>query len=296
MRILFFGAKGWIGPQFINYLESRGHTILKATSRTDDDAACEREIQETQPTHIVNFTGRTHGIAEDGTAYTTIDYLELPGKLQENMRDNLYGPLNLAILCKKHGVHYSYLGTGCIFSYDEDHPFEQEVHGFLESEKPNFFGSSYSVVKGFTDQILAKAEMNTLNLRIRMPINAEKNVRNFITKITNYEYVCSIKNSMTVLPDMWPVIEDLMLKHQTGTVNLTNPGLISHNEILEMYKELVDPAFTWKNFSVEDQSKVLKASRSNNFLDTTFLETHYPSVKRIKESVFEILKQYGKNE
>ena len=44
-------------------------------------------------------------------------------------------------------------------------------------------------------------------------------------------------------------------QNETGTLNLTNPGLISHNEILEMYKEIVDPTFKWSNFSVEEQAK-----------------------------------------
>ena len=45
---------------------------------------------------------------------------------------------------------------------------------------------------------------------------------------------------MTVLPELLPIALDMMLKLETGTINLTNPGLISHNEILEMYKEIVD--------------------------------------------------------
>ena len=61
-------------------------------------------------------------------------------------------------------------------------------------------------------------------------------------------------------------------QNQHGTLNLTNPGLISHNEILEMYKEIVDPEFEWKNFSQEEQAKILAADRSNNFLDTTKLQ------------------------
>ena len=40
----------------------------------------------------------------------------------------------------------------------------------------------------------------------------------------------------------------LMDKLHTGTLNFTNPNVISHDEILEMYKEIVDPNFTWKNF------------------------------------------------
>ena len=54
----------------------------------------------------------------------------------------------------------------------------------------------------------------------------------------------------------------------TGIMNYTNPGAISHNEILELYKSYVDSEFTWKNFSLEEQSKVIIAPRSNNLLDT----------------------------
>lgn len=55
----------------------------------------------------------------------------------------------------------------------------------------------------------------------------------------------------------------------TGIMNYTNPGAISHNEILQLYKEYIDPEFTWKNFTVEEQAKVIVAPRSNNLLDTT---------------------------
>ena len=77
---------------------------------------------------------------------------------------------------------------------------------------------------------------------------------------------------------------DMCEKNVTGTVNLTNPGLISHNEILEMYKEIVDKEFTWDNFSIEEQREILASERSNNFLDTSRLESLY-EVKNIKESV-----------
>ena len=47
------------------------------------------------PTHIMAFIGRTHGVV-DGKPYLTIDYLEQKGKLKDNIRDNLYSPLVLA--------------------------------------------------------------------------------------------------------------------------------------------------------------------------------------------------------
>jgi hypothetical protein len=122
-----------------------------------------------------------------------------------------------------------------------------------------------------------------------MPITDEFNERNFITKITNYKKICSIPNSMSVLNELLPVMIDMALNKKRGTINLTNPGLISHNEILEMYKEIVDPTFSWENFEIDEQNKILLSKRSNNYLDTNKLEKNYPQVKNIKESVRNIL-------
>ncbi len=39
-------------------------------------------------------------------------------------------------------------------------------------------------------------------------------------------------------------------------------------QILELYKQYIDPEFTWQNFTIEEQAKVIVAPRSNNLLDT----------------------------
>jgi dTDP-glucose 4,6-dehydratase len=290
MKILIYGSNGWIGSQFVEILKNNNIDFSCGKSRVDDNENLIEEIDKINPTHIISFIGRTHGVIGE-KEYTTIDYLEQDGKLIENVRDNLYSPLLIAELCKQRNIHYTYLGTGCIFKYDEEHPYGEEINGFNENDLPNFFGSSYSVVKGFTDRIM-KLYNNVLNLRIRMPITNEKNPRNFITKITSYEKICSVPNSMTVLPELLPIVLDMMKNETFGTINLTNPGLISHNEILEMYKEIVDPSFTWKNFSQEEQRKILSADRSNNYLNTTRLESLYPNVSNIKKSIRMILLEY----
>jgi dTDP-glucose 4,6-dehydratase len=291
MKILVYGSKGWIANQFLDILEKNNYDYVCGKSRADDKVNIEKEIYETSPTHVVSFIGRTHGkIGEK--VYTTIDYLEEDGKLVENIRDNLFSPFILAHICSQKNIHYTYLGTGCIFKFDEFHPFGKEENGFSEQSLPNFFGSSYSIVKGFTDQMMQLYGDKVLNLRIRMPITGEKNGRNFITKIVTYDRVCSVPNSMTVLPELLPYVLDMMKNKICGTMNLTNPGLISHNEILEMYKEIVDPLFTWKNFSVEEQRKILSADRSNNYLDTTRLEKLYPQIRNIREAVRDCLCEY----
>lgn len=291
-RILLYGGNGWIGKQFISILKKTQVNHIIGKARVDNETELRKEIEQYHPTHIVSFIGRTHGKINE-TTYSTIDYLEQRGKIYENVRDNLFSPILLSHICQSKDIHFTYLGTGCIFSFDDEHPFGKEVNGFTEESLPNFFGSSYSVVKGFTDRLMKLYSSHTLNIRIRMPITEEKNPRNFITKITNYEKICSIPNSMTVLPELLPLVLDMMKKRTTGTVNLTNPGLISHNEILEMYRELVDPSFTWKNFSLEEQSKILDSARSNNYLDTTKLEQMYPEVMNIKESIRKCLEKYG---
>jgi len=291
MRLLIYGSRGWIGEQFMALLEKTGLDFHPGNARTDNETAVLEELESIKPTHVVSFIGRTHGTIGD-KVYTTIDYLEEPGKLVENVRDNLFSPVVLAMLCKERGIHYTYLGTGCIFAYDETHPFGVAENGFNEDSRPNFFGSSYSVVKGYTDRLLHFFDDSVLNLRIRMPITGEKNSRNFITKIVTYPRVCSVPNSMSVLPDLLPRVLDMMQNKVTGTMNLTNPGLISHNEILEMYREIVDPLFTWKNFSVEEQRKILAADRSNNYLETTRLQDMFPDVPPIREAVRQCLVSY----
>ena len=231
MRVLIYGHRGWIGQQIIEHLKilnvDNQYEYVCGEARVNDVDVLEEEIKNTKPTHIISLVGRTHG-----GGIQTIDYLE--NHLYENVRDNLFSPVVLAMLSKKYNFHLSYLGTGCIFEYED---LESVLKGsdykqFDESDKPNFIGSSYSIVKGFTDQLMHMTD--TLNIRIRMPIVSKSNPRNFITKITSYDKICSIPNSMTVLDELIPIMIDLMFKKHTGTINMVNPGIISHNEILQI--------------------------------------------------------------
>lgn len=291
MKVLIYGGEGWIGNQVIELLTE--HEVIKGHCRAENIEELEKEIKMHNPTHIMSFIGRTHGQIGD-KLYTTIDYLEQKGKIRENVRDNLYSPVVLAILASRYKIHFTYMGTGCIFEYDELHPFASLDNGFTEDCSPNFFGSGYSVVKGYTDKLMHLFEDCVLNVRIRMPITTDYNSRNFITKIVNYEKICSVPNSMTVLPELLPLMIDMAEKKVTGTINLTNPGLITHNEILTMYREIVDPNFTWKNFTVEEQNNILAAGRSNNYLDTSKLQALYPEVLDIKTAVSKCLQLMAK--
>lgn len=286
MKWLVFGLNGWLGGYVGKILKDMNEEVVGARSRADDEKAVEKELLEVKPDRVISLIGRTYG-----QGYNTIDYLEQKGKLVENIRDNLYGPFVLAMLCTKHNFFLCSMGTGCIFNCD----VEDYCDGYTEEDKPDFFGSSYSTVRGFSDRMMHFFEDSVLNVRIRMPILDIPGPRNFITKIMNYERICSIPNSVTCLPTLIPIMIDMTKKKVTGTINLTNPGVVSHNEILQMVKDIIDPNFTWKNFTLEEQSKILAAGRSNNMLNTDKLLSLYPNVPNAKDDVRNVLYEMKKH-
>jgi dTDP-4-dehydrorhamnose reductase len=273
MIILIYGSNGWIGKQFCQYLDSIRVNYIKGNSRVSNVQELTAEIDTINPTHIVSFIGRTSG-TYNNEYINTIDYLEKPGNLVVNINDNLFSPMVLAILTNERNIHFTYLGTGCIFDYSDPNNTDEM---WDENDLPNFFGSSYSIVKGYTDRLMHLFK-NVLNLRIRMPITDKLDQKNFLSKILKYDKICSIPNSMTVLADFYPFWYKLITESKTGTYNCTNPGIISHNEILSMYKEIVNPAFIWTNFTIEEQNKILASKRSNNHLSTEKLSSDFPDI------------------
>ena len=145
-HILIFGAKGWIGSQLFSLFKDAPNLewVKSSSVRCQNKEEIVKELDLLQPTHVISCIGRTHGKV-GAVEIPTIDYLEEPGKLVENITDNLYAPLLLAHLCNERSIHYTYMGTGCIF---ENNSVKSE---FTESDLPNFFGSSYSIVKGITE-------------------------------------------------------------------------------------------------------------------------------------------------
>ncbi|CAM8882325.1 unnamed protein product [Rhodiola kirilowii] len=143
---------------------------------------------------------------------------------------------------------------------------------------------------------LLKNYENVCTLCVRMPISSDlNNPRNFITKISRYEKVVDIPNSMTVLDELLPISFEMAKRNLTGIWNFTNPGVVSHNEILEMYRDYMNPSFTWKNFTLEEQAKVIVAQRSNNELDASKLKNEFPELMSIKESLIKYVFEPNKS-
>ena len=287
MRWLIYGGTGWIGGMLTKLLSIDTCTEVHISkSRLEHPSDVCSELDTIKPDRVINAAGLT------GTP--NIDWLE-DHKI-EGLRVNVVGTLFLLDACFTRGIHVTQLATGCIYEYDETHV----PHGmpFNETDAPNFEKSYYSKTKKILESLAEPLLSNTLWLRIRMPLTPDDHPRNFITKIRKYKKVVDVQNSMTVLDEMCPIVLLLATHKEVGIYNFTNPGTISHNEVLALYRDLVEPSFTWENFSVEEQSLILKAGRSNNFLDSSKL---IETVKRldpkfvpspIKEAVINLFKTY----
>ena len=275
MKILLFGRTGWIGYKL--YALLKDHEVVVAKSRLDSFCELQKELENNKDvTHILMAAGLT--------GKPNVDWCE--DHKDEVISVNVIGTSIVAKFCYNNDIHFTYLGSGCIYEYDKEHTYNSK--GFTEEDKPNFDGSFYSFTKAMIQDIIK--EYNGLILRLRMPITPDLYPKNFITKITKYKKVINIPNSMSILNDLLPLVPKMMTKELVGVYNFTNPGVISHNQILDLYKKYIDKSLTYENFTIEEQDKILKAKRSNNCLDVSKLLKEF-SVPHIQESIIGVFQQ-----
>ncbi len=280
--LIFGGNTGWISQKLVDLFKAQKYNVVCAESRLENREAIDREIRMVRPYCIVNAAGVT--------GRPNVDWCETHQR--ETIRANIIGTLNLADIACNYAIHVTNLGTGCIYEYDADHQIGGRA--FTEEDEPNFSGSFYSKTKIFLDSML-QSYPNVLNLRLRMPISDDLHPRNFITKISGYKKVINIPNSMTILHDLLPLIPTMIERKLTGNYNFVNPGVISHNEVLDLYKKYIDPTFTYANFTIEEQNRVLAAKRSNNELDASKLLREFPHLPDIKTGMVGVFKRMQKN-
>ena len=292
---LVFGSRGWIGGQIKTLLLADNHRVCETNARIQNREAVMATLDQHKPDFVINCAGVT--------GRPNVDWCE--DNKQQTVRTNVIGTLSLIDCCFLKGIPITNFGTGCIFTYDKDHAMGSGV-GFKEGDQPNFIGSFYSRTKGYADQ-LYDIYPNCLNLRIRMPISDDLSPRNFVTKILKYARIVNIPNSLSILHDLLPISIEMTTavtfdkdgkfasRKYHGNYNFTNPGTMSHNQVVDLYIKIVDPKVSYTNFSLEDQAKILKADRSNNELDMSKLKKAFPNLPSAEEALTNCFKRLKKN-
>eukprot|EP00123_Amoebidium_parasiticum_P016353 comp23401_c5_seq1/m.38825 comp23401_c5_seq1/g.38825 ORF comp23401_c5_seq1/g.38825 comp23401_c5_seq1/m.38825 type:complete len:293 (-) comp23401_c5_seq1:146-1024(-) len=282
---LVFGSTGYLGTIICQLLEEHGKSYVRAKSHLENVLDVVSELDAVKPKHVLHAAGLT--------GRPNVDWCE-DHKL-ETVRVNVFGTLSLADACYKRGIHMTYYATGCIYDYDENTELKCGGKPFTEEDEPNYDGSFYSVTKAHVEFSI-KQYPNVLILRIRMPVSDDLHPRNFVTKIASYQKLINYPNSLTVLSDLMPISLDMAEKQRTGVYNFTNPGAISHHEIMDLYKKYIDPTKEFESMTLEDQRKILKAGRCNCNLDVSKLLKEYPNVPDIHTSMERVFQHMRVNE
>lgn len=268
---LVFGA-GWLGTQWARRL---GATLRKTDIADAEAVRC--ELDAVAPTRVINAAG--------ATGSPNVDALE--GNPAKAYRSNVAGPIVLATACQERGIHLTHLGSGCIYEGDA------EGRGHTEEAPPNFAGSLYSRTKALGEAALA--DFHVLQLRVRMPLAAEPGPRNLLTKLLAFERVVSVPNSVTILEDFWPSAEALIERGATGIWNMVNDGVERHDELLVLWRSLVDPDHAFEIVSPEELARDLVAERSNCILSTDKLKAAGLALPHVDESLPRLVRAYAAN-
>ena len=160
-------------------------------------------------------------------------------------------------------MHYVYLGNGCIY---KDFGTKQPVE-----ETPNLLASSHSIVTGYTDLLVRQTYPECLYLRLRYPIIGDFHPKCYITKLVGFDKVLAVRNSVTVLSDMLPIIRKMLEIRQTGVYHMVNPGYLDSLETVIQYKDVVDNQLNIEEMDLEEHNQIV-GERSNCIVDSDALQ------------------------
>lgn len=274
-RYLIFG-NGFIGNRFVNFLQDSAISHSRINIIND----IESQIDVYSPEIVINAIGKT--------GRPNIDWCE--SNKDETFFSNVTVPAIMAESCENANIRMVHIGSGCVYQTDED-----SYTGFSENDKPNFRGSFHSRTKIFAENILSEYE-NILQLRIRMPIDNIPSPRNLIDKLTGYKQVVGdVPNSVTCIPDFLFTTKILMDRKENGIFNVTNMGVITHKQILSIYRQIVDLSYEMPEFiSVEKLKELTLTERSNCILYNTRLEKKGIEMRHVLDAVEDCMTQYAK--
>lgn len=222
-------------------------------------------LDKEKPDVLINCIGRT--------GRPNIDWCEV--NMEETASVNIALPILLAEICAKKSIHLIHIGSGCIFfgkspnvivGIQQISPYEMfEVDtGWNESDFANP-KSFYSKTKYACDLALGQMK-NVSILRIRMPISAQDNSRNFINKIRGYRQIIDIPNSVTFMDDLVKCISWVATGNHTGIFHVVNPQPLTAAQVMTEYQKYDSN----HKFEIIDESQLdllTLAKRSNCILN-----------------------------
>ena len=291
VRYLVLGKTGYIAQAICKELQSRdihyvalSRSVVDYTNMSclDDHIALRADtyLRTKSPLNVINCAGYI--------GKPNVDACE--DKLSETVTGNSILPARLADLCKRRGIQLAHISSGCIYNgydkkYTEDCPSDFDFNN----------GSVYSGSKDLGEQLIRDVSDQHFIFRLRIPFDHIPSPRNYITKMLTYDTLLDAVNAMSNRQDFARAVVTLLeMKAPFGTYNISNPGAMSTNQVIELIKEYISPEQEYTFFTDhEDFNKRVKAPRSNCVLDTSKMEK-YIQIPSIQLSMEKAISQYNK--
>lgn len=236
MKIAVIGL-GWVGNKIKNELINRNHTVYEVHHGSWLPQLCGL-LGSIKLDFVINCSGLT--------GYPNVDACE--NNKNEVYNSNSMMPIQIWSYCQSKNIKFAHFSSGCIYEGQIDNLYAD----------PNFFGSTYSISKGISDNFL---KYRSLLFRVRMPFTAKHEKKNFISKV--YKYATEGKlfdggqNSLTNLDEAVIIACDLIENNAFGPYNLVNQGSLNMRQIINMMG--VDAQW----FDENQFKSVTKCERSN---------------------------------
>lgn len=132
--------------------------------------------------------------------------------------------------------------------------------------------------------------------RLRMPLDHRPDPRNLLTKLAGYTHVIDVANSVTVVDDLIVAAAALIERRAPGIFHVTNPGLLHHRHLMELYRRYVDPDHRCvyiEEGELLDRGLVAR-TRSNCRLASSRLEALGINLRPIDSVVEALVGAYGR--
>jgi dTDP-4-dehydrorhamnose reductase len=108
--------------------------------------------------------------------------------------------------------------------------------------------------------------------------------------------VVDVENSVTIVSDMIKTFRALLEKKAEGIFHCTNPGSITHRQIIALYEKYIDPEH--KNEWITESDLVAQGlaakKRSNNIMTSLNLPKLGIAMRPIGQALEETMKNYAK--
>jgi len=311
--ILLLGASGYIGQAFANALRQREQCFIPLSKAAFDYTRFEflfDYLRKIKPDFVINAVD-CPDLCQGGSGES--DRLEM-------LQANTLLPQTVSRACEMTNLPWGQISSGSIYSgakiLEKDklrierdladpglrkffglHP--EHFFGFTELDEPNFSFNAppcsfYSGTKALAEESIRNGKQNYI-WRLRLPFNGHDEPGNFLSQLQDSSSICNAVNSLSHLDDcITGCLELWECRAPFGIYNVTNPGAIATEEVVDMMNRILKPARPLEITSDGWNSHACQARwpEPNCILDTSKLHRMGVRLRHVREALENALEKW----